>query len=314
MIQTVKGKIDKDFQGRVLCHEHISCTDNGYMKAFGKKWLKRDELSDYAARVLSGLREKYGVTMLVDGTPVDLGRDVKLLSDVSEKSGVHIVASSGTYWFPGFVDGGNTAEEIAEWFISDCLTGMEDTDVLPGILKCASGRFRVTDEIEKRHRVIGITGKETNLPIYVHCEHREDDVFTQTDILLSEGTKPEKIIVGHTAIRPEADYLEKVLDKGFYISMDQCFCFPSKMNIFGESLVALCHKGFADKILISNDYCIHSDFPKRERNGLHLTVEEQIENLAFVYNRLKTAFLEAGGSELDFVKMTETNIKNALDI
>ena len=100
----------------MLCHEHISCTDNGYMKTFGKKWLKRDELSDYAAKVLSGLKEKYGVTMLVDGTPVDLGRDVKLLSDVSEKSGVHIVASSGTYWFPGFVDGGNTAEEIADIF------------------------------------------------------------------------------------------------------------------------------------------------------------------------------------------------------
>ena len=314
MIQTVKGRIDKKFQGRALCHEHISCTDNNYAKAFGKKWLSREELADYAARVLSGLREKYGVTMFVDGTPIDLGRDAKLLSDVSEKSGVHIVASSGTYWFPGFAGDYNTPEEMAEFFIADCTEGMEDTKVLPGILKCASGRYRVTEEIEKRHRAMGITSKETRLPIYVHCEHREDDVFTQTDILLSEGTKPEKIIVGHTAIRPEADYLEKVLDKGFYISMDQCFCFPSKMNIFGESLVALCHKGFADKILISNDYCIHSDFPKRERNGLHLTVEEQIENLAFVYNRLKTAFLEAGGSELDFVKMTETNIKNALDI
>ena len=43
-------------------------------------------------------------------------------------------------------------------------------------------------------------------------------------------------------------------------------------------------------------------------------VEEQIENLAHVYTSVKTAFLDAGGREEDFVKMTETNIKNALDI
>ncbi len=314
MIQTVKGKIDKNFCGKALCHEHISCTNNDYMKAFGKAWLSKEELSDYAAKVLSGLKEKYGVTMFVDGTPVDLGRDVKLLCDVSEKSGVHIVASSGTYWFPGFVDDGNSAEEIAEWFIKDCLFGMEDTFVLPGILKCASGRYRITDEIAKRHRVIGITGKETRLPIYVHCEHRENDVFSQTDILLSEGADAERIIVGHCAIRPDEAYLKAILDKGFYISMDQCFCFPGKVDIFGKCLASLCEKGYGDKILLANDYCIHSDFPARAKSGLHLSVEEHIEKLAYVLRNVKEAFLEAGGSEKCFDKMAGENIKNVLDV
>ncbi len=314
MIQTVKGKIDKNFEGRALCHEHISCSDNNYVKAFGKKWLSREELSCYAAKVLSGLKKKYGVTLFVDGTPIDLGRDVKLMCEISEKSGVHIVASSGTYWFPGFVDGGNTEEELAEWFIEDCLSGMEGSDIRPGILKCASGHLGITSEIEKRHKVMGITQAATHLPIYVHCQHKEDAVFRQIELLTSVGADAEKIIIGHTAIRPDAEYLKTVLDMGCYISFDQCHCYPAKISEFGESLAKLWEKGYGDKILLANDYCIHSDFPAYKRNGLHLSFDEQIENLAHVLTYVKTAFFEAGGSEEQFTRMTDINIKNVLDV
>lgn len=314
MIMTVKGKIDKNIKGFALSHEHISCSDNNYVKAFGKKWLSREELSDYAANVLKIMKEEYNLSLFVDGTPIDLGRDVKLLSEVSEKSGVHIVASSGTYWFPGFVDGGNTEEELAKWFIEDCLSGMEETEVLPGILKCASGHLGITPEIEKRHKVMGLTQAATHLPIYVHCQHKDDAAFRQIELLTSVGADVEKIIIGHTAIRPDVEYLQTVLDKGCYISFDQCHCYPSKIAEFGESLAKLWERGYGDKILLANDYCIHSDFPAWKKNGLALSIEVQAERLAHVMTKVKEAFLNAGGSEENFNKMIDENIKNALDV
>ena len=44
MIQTVTGQINKEETGAVLMHEHISCSSLSYEKAFGEKWLDREQL------------------------------------------------------------------------------------------------------------------------------------------------------------------------------------------------------------------------------------------------------------------------------
>ena len=82
MIQTVNGKIEKRALGKSLIHEHISCASNDFAKAFGKKWLDREELCDDASDVLALAGAKYNLGLFVDGTPVDLGRDAKLLKNM----------------------------------------------------------------------------------------------------------------------------------------------------------------------------------------------------------------------------------------
>ena len=41
MIQTVTGAINKTDLGKVLIHEHISCSSISFSNAFGKKWLDK---------------------------------------------------------------------------------------------------------------------------------------------------------------------------------------------------------------------------------------------------------------------------------
>lgn len=86
MIQTVNGKVEKANFGKALIHEHISCASNDFIKAFGTKWLDRDFLAKYAADVLVKAKREYNIGLLVDGTPIDLGRDISLLKKVSEES------------------------------------------------------------------------------------------------------------------------------------------------------------------------------------------------------------------------------------
>ena len=314
MIQTVTGKIDSCELGAVLMHEHISCSSLSYEKAFGQEWLNKKELSNLAIKVLKSLTEKYGVGLFVDGTPIDLGRDAALLKEVSELSGVRIVASTGFYYLQSIEAINNSAEELAAWLISECKNGIRGTFVKPGILKCATGEFGITSDNKKKLSALAIVQKETGLPIYVHSEHRDDVTFRQLEILLENGADINKIIIGHAAIRPDADYLKKVLDFGCYVCMDQCHCYPKRIAEIADALANLCGSGYAKRLLLSNDYCIHSDFANRNRNGLHLDETEHVRGFGYIFDKLYSEFLMRGGSDDYWKMMTCKNPIEAINV
>ncbi|WP_407424842.1 phosphotriesterase [Methanobrevibacter sp.] len=314
MLQTVNGKIKKDNLGKALIHEHISCASNDFIKAFGTKWLDRNFLVEYASNVLADAKKKYNIGLIVDGTPIDLGRDISLLKKVSDKSGVHIVASSGFYWFPSFEFVLNDEYYIAELLISECKNGIEGTDIKPGILKCAVGYPGITNDIMKRLKAVSIAQRETGLPLYVHCEHKGNSVFEQIDFFVDLDVNVEKIIIGHSAIRPDYDYLKSILNLGCYVSIDQCHCCGYELSDIAKIIIKLCSDGYGDKILISNDYCIHSDFAEKSKNGLNLNVKTQVENLGFVFDVLYDKYKYLGGNDDVWNRITTENVINILDV
>lgn len=313
MIQTVNGKIRKEDVKTALVHEHISCMSAHLWHDFGKAWLDKDFLSEFAAGSLKIAKKKYGLNLFVDGTISEAGRDVKLLKSVSEKSDVHIVASAGFYLFHDFGLDGITHSELADLLIEQCKSGMEETDIKPGILKCASANGGMNDEMVKKHAAIGITQKATGLPVYVHCEHGENIAFEQIEVLLKNGANAKKIIIGHCAARPDFEYLEDILKQGCYISMDQGY-FRKNAESCAESLVKACRMGYREKILVSNDYCIHSDFAPRYRNGFHLSEDEQARQIGFVFDEFYEDFISAGGKQEDWDKITSQNVAEVLDV
>lgn len=314
MIQTVTGKINNIAMGKSLVHEHISCTSNNLLSAFRKDWLDREYLKEYATEILKVAKEKYSLNLLVDGTPIDLGRDADLLKEISQKSGVNIVASTGFYFFHDFGINGITHTELADFLIKECENGMDGTDVKPGILKCAASSNGFSQEIIKKHACIGIVQKETGLPIYVHCEHKDNDVFEQIDVLQKHGADIEKIIIGHCARRPDFDYLKQVLKMGCYVSVDQSFCFPNDLAYIADFVIKACEWGYTGKLLVSNDYCIHSDFELRHRNGFHLNIMEQVQKLGHVFDLLNDEFVLNGGKAEDWETIITQNTSNVLDV
>lgn len=314
MIRTVTGDIPKASATRALIHEHISCASNDFIKAFGTKWLDRRELAVYAADVLVGMRERHGLSLMVDGTPIDLGRDVQLMRDVSLASGVSIVASSGFYWHPSFETNCNSANDLAEWLLMDCEVGMEGGNIKPGILKCADGLLGMNEAVVKRHAAVGIVQSKTGLPLYAHCEHVGEQTFEQIELLTHHGAAPERIIIGHAAHRPDADYLARILDMGCYVTMDQCHCFPDRLEEIAQCLVTLCERGYGERILLGNDYCIHSDFAARRYNGMHLDKQRQLDKFGHVFCEVHDAFLAAGGKQEDYERMLTSNTWNVLDV
>ena len=314
MIRTVTGKISTSDVKNVFIHEHIQCASNDMLHTFGKDWIDSDKLSDYASGILTQINEKWNVNLIVDGTPIDLGRDIRLLKSVSEKSGTYIVASTGLYHYPSCITNGNDEVEIASWFLKECNEGAEKTGIFPGILKCAASQNGINTDSKKRMKAMALVAKETRLPIFVHCPHNGNVVQEQIEILLKNSVNPEQIIIGHCGIRPEVDYIKDILNKGCYISMDQNHCGGRISEQIALCLYELCITGYSSRLILSNDMCIYSDFPHRKNNGLQLTVAEQSEKFGFVINKILPLFISNGGTDEDIVKMLRDNALDVLNI
>ena len=314
MIQTVTGKIEGSEIGCVLMHEHISCSSVACVNAFSGRWLDKERLKTLSVETLSLAKQKYGLGLIVDGTPIDLGRDGAILKEISELSGVRMVASTGFYYLQSIETKSNSPEELAHWLIEEFENGIAGTDIKPGILKCATGEHGITLDNLTKLSAVGIAQSVTGLPLYVHCEHRGDIAFKQIEALIKSGAEIKKIIIGHTAMRPGIEYLESILKTGCYISMDQCHCYPGRIDEIAKALVFLCSKGYSDKILISNDHCIHSDFARRDKNGLHLSATQHADGLGYVFDHLKSKYMEFGGQSNDWNAITSKNPIEVLDI
>ena len=82
MIQGVLGPIDTAELGQTLMHEHITCADWAMRMNFGARFFEFDQVAEIAAGQL-GKAKALGVRTVVDGTPVNLGRDIRLIREVA---------------------------------------------------------------------------------------------------------------------------------------------------------------------------------------------------------------------------------------
>ncbi|WP_272818788.1 hypothetical protein [Prescottella equi] len=96
-VNTVRGPIDRSQLGQTLIHEHIVTADWSMRMAFGENYYEHDVIVERAVAQFLRARES-GVRTVVDGTPVNMGRDIGLIREVSERTGLEFVVSSGFYY------------------------------------------------------------------------------------------------------------------------------------------------------------------------------------------------------------------------
>ena len=312
MIQTVTGEISKkEISGNALIHEHICCVSNDMLHAFGKRWLDKEELLRHAAKILTDMKNKYSLDLLVDATPIDLGRDVKLLKRISELTGVKIVASSGLYMYSSMVTLSNVEEDIADWFYDECVRGMENSEILPGILKCAADNSNIAEENEKRIGAMARVQAKTGLPIYLHTLHQGDSAIKALKIMLSRGADPKKIIIGHFDDTFTYDYARIFLDQGCRISIDRCNYKETYAEQVAKMLIILHEAGYGEQLLLSNDACLYSDFC---RPGSKWVDSENLKSsIAYAFEEVKNKFISFGANIGDYEKMISKNVLEAID-
>jgi len=258
-IHTVLGPIATEDLGFTLMHEHVLIAN----------WSMRQGFPDYidvprfvaeAAAELRTLTE-HGVRTIVDLTPINLGRDIHIIRDVAERSGVQILAATGYYF---------TEEPWMEWWTHDKLLGyllrdieegIQGTSIRAAIIKCATDRLGVTDLNRKLLEVAARAHRHTGVPISTHSSAFHQNGLDRQDVFEAEGVDLRRVVIGHCGDTEDIDYLEKILHRGSTIGMDRFgvdMLLPTEQRV--RTIVELCRRGWAKQIVLSHDAACHIDW------------------------------------------------------
>ena len=262
-INTVTGTIESGKLGKTLMHEHFIFGYPGFAGdlTYGAfDWGKAMGIC-----VAAAVRAKsHGVDTVVDATPSDCGRNPEFLKELSLKTGVNIICSTGYYYegegSPAYFKFrsamGDAEKEIYEMMLREVTVGIGKTGIKAGVIKLASSKGVITDYEKMFFRAAAKVQKETGVVIITHTQEGTMGP-EQAELLISEGADPNKIMIGHMCGNTDIQYPASVLEKGVSIGFDrfglQGFL-GAPQDIYRESLVvALIALGYGDSIMFSHD-------------------------------------------------------------
>lgn len=311
-LQTVTGEISTDELGVTLMHEHVMIS-HWFMRLNFANWPNEDAFVDYAKRMIGRAKQR-GLKTIVDATPIDLNRDIRLIQQVAEAAEIQVVACTGFY-----SAGGRVLEDKSEAFLTALLVGeiekgIAGTGMRAGAVKCASDD-EVTPENKKLLRVCAAASNATGVPLITHTTPRS--AAAQQRYLLEEcGVPPGRLLLGHVGDIDDLDAVQALLAPGSFIGLDRFgldFWLPKENRL--ANLLALCGRGYRDQLMLSHDCSIFIDFTDDMEDvgnpWEQLFQPRDLENhrfqFSYLFDEIFPAALERGLARQDIERMMVDN-------
>lgn len=254
-VRTVTGAATPQDLGRTLIHEHVLVGFPGWqLDAKAPPFVRADAM----ARAVDQMQElaDLGVSTFVDPCPMDLGRDVAFLAELSQRSGMRIICTTGAY----FEEQGIThtfrhlpLEEITEIYVGEIRDGIGETGIRAGAVKIATGS-RVVSEYERKLVTAGArAARETGVPIISHTQDATCGQ-DQIDIVTGEGCPAHQLLVGHSDGTEDVWYQRGLAERGAYVGFDRfgiSMFQPDEVRV--RNVVELIEAGHVQRLLLSHD-------------------------------------------------------------
>ena len=272
--QTVLGPLDVAKLGFTLSHEHIAGTVD-VLKRWPKAWGGRTEFLAKAVDRLKVIRAA-GIGTIVDLTPYDGARDVRLLEELSRRSGLNIIACTGQRFFPPKSPHvsmpARTVVDLAKFFIEEIENGIDGTGIKAGVIKIGIETGRPTALEEMGLRAAVRASKATGIPIRIHTNAAHRAGESDAVILEEDGASPAKVSFDHSDDSGDMDYFLGLVRRGYSLGMDHVHRgliadFKPSFERRAECIKLLIDAGFADRIFLSSDSMFEGSLlPEDARN------------------------------------------------
>jgi phosphotriesterase-related protein len=263
VVQTVLGPISGERMGFTAPHEHLLASSTDFMRLWPEYLGGRSRFTSGAVEQMK-VAKAAGIDTIVDCTTADLGRDLRLLQEVSQRSGVHIVATTGHWLTPTPSFEARTTDELADFFTLEIERGMEDTGIKPGVIKAAHQGDGMTPFQEKVFRAAARASKRTRIPVTTHSDARHRGGEQQAAIFEQEGLDPRMVCIGHSDESADFDYLAGLARRGYTLGIDHLFYGLASMGGGTNGIPTwqdraamvkeLIDAGLNDRIFLANDW------------------------------------------------------------
>lgn len=275
---TSAGPVPADQLGVVMPHEHVLCD---LSRDLGLEGLFNDvELVEADLRALRDA----GCRTLVEVSPRELRGDVGLVSELVARAGLQLVVGTAFYrhsYYNQDLMTWATADELAELLIAEIRDGIHDEApaavastqwqsasppppvgaVRPGVIgELGWDRFRATPAEERAFRAAARAHLATGLTISTHASRGAG--LRQLALLREEGVASSRVIVGHCDTLPDPAYHLAIAEAGAWVQFDTVSHARNQADIErrAEWVLRLIETGHEDRVLLSNDVCVRSNY------------------------------------------------------
>jgi phosphotriesterase-related protein len=239
------------------------------------------------------------------------GRDVAFSRRVADETGLQVVPCTGVYtydYLPMFFMT-RDADAMADLFVHDITEGIRDTGIKAAFLKCAADEPGVTENVEKVHRAVARAHVRTGAPIMAHSRPASETGPRQIEIFADEGVDLGRVQIAHTGDTDDLDYIERVLESGVFIGMDryglELFLPIERRN---ATVLALLERGYADRMMLSQDYCATFDwYPPEIEEQLLAAGAAKDWSMTLVFDQVIPALRDGGMTDEQLETMMVEN-------
>ncbi|HEV7347147.1 phosphotriesterase [Telluribacter sp.] len=252
-IWSVNGQVPAQDLGTTLIHEHILVDFIGADQISPERW-KREEVTKKVLPYLMEAKAR-GVKSILDCTPAFLGRDVQLLKDLSQRSGLHILTNTGYY---GAVDNKylppwaftETAEQLAKRWIAEFKNGIEGTLVRPGFIKIGVNAGTLSALHRKLITAAALAHLQTGLTI---CSHTGPALpaFEEIEVLKKLGVHPSAFVWVHAQNEKDKTTYLQAARAGTWVSLDGIGW--GNFNNYADWIALMKDNNQLHRVLISHD-------------------------------------------------------------
>lgn len=273
MVNSVLGPLDTANLGFTLPHEHLLDSSAGIPHTYDEL-INRNWALEAATEELTRAHNE-GVDTIVEVSPMDLGRDVKLMHEVSSRTRVNFICCTGCWLDVSRSFYNRTPEVIASLWVREIEEGIEGTGIKAGIIKVATSDPILEPE-ELMLRAAARAHHRTGVPITTHTPSMSRIGEEQIRIFEEEGVDLNRVYIGHINNTIDKDYHHNLIRKGVWLGWD--INNPKdRAGLPGwkertDYLKELLNEGGAGRLMLSHDWnvvlsrVVTSGFPTRQEN------------------------------------------------
>jgi phosphotriesterase-related protein len=249
---TTLGPLPATQLGMILPHEHVF-VDLGPIAAESYKTADVAEVIAVMAPEIAKIKAQ-GITVLVECTPVGVGRRADIDKAVSLATNFPVVVPTGIYrepWVPQWAHAAGEAD-LTAWLLGELTDEIEQSGVQAAWIKVSAGDDGITDCETKILRAAAKAGAATNAVIGSHTI-RGRVVRNQLDIIEAAGYTAERFIWIHTQAEPDFELHLEMARRGCWIEYDNIGSNRPGDDQLITWILALLAAGHGDKLLLSHD-------------------------------------------------------------
>jgi phosphotriesterase-related protein len=255
-VNSVLGPLDTADLGFTLTHEHLFTASAGIQQTFPELFGDFEKLREQVEWSLNEAKDG-GVKTIVDLSTMDLGRDIRFIKEMAERTGVQIIAATGIWRDIPRALWTRSPNEIAALFVRELTVGIEGTGIKAGIIKVANDMGGVTKEGEIILRAAARAAQQTGVRISTHTYAPERVGEQQVAIFEDEGFDLNRVYIGHSNDTTDLDYLLGLVKRGVWLGLDRHqTSMPIGPDWEGrtQTLASLIKEGVGDRVMVSHDW------------------------------------------------------------